>query len=189
MNGHPLKGRPIQAGSDKATQTPRNPYCFRTLEFFPMTRRILLVDDELAILLTLKAVLEMNDFEVETAASAREARSKLRASTFHMVITDMRMENESAGLEVVRAAKQVPYQPAVAMLTAFPVPGSEWRDEGMDEMLVKPMNIMNLLRQIEALLVTHEDKKQKAAQKLSAPASTPTKAAGRTASRKPATAN
>ena len=61
-----------------------------------------------------------------------------------MVITDMRMENESAGLEVVRAAKQAPYQPAVAMLTAFPVPGSEWRDEGMDEMLVKPMNIMSL---------------------------------------------
>ena len=83
-----------------------------------MKRRILLVDDELAILLTLKAVLEMNDFEVETASSAREARSKLRASTFHMVITDMRMENESAGLEVVRTAKQVSYQPAVAMLTA-----------------------------------------------------------------------
>jgi DNA-binding response OmpR family regulator len=131
----------------------------------------------------------MNDFEVETAASAREARSKLRASTFHMVITDMRMENESAGLEVVRAAKQASYQPAVAMLTAFPVPGSEWRDEGMDEMLVKPMNIMNLLRQIEALLVTHEDKKQKSAQKLSTPASTPAKVAGRTPARKPATAN
>jgi DNA-binding response OmpR family regulator len=126
---------------------------------------------------------------VETAASAREARSKLRASTFHMVITDMRMENESAGLEVVRAAKQASYQPAVAMLTAFPVPGSEWRDEGMDEMLVKPMNIMNLLRQIEALLVTHEDKKQKSAQKLSTPASTPAKVTGRTAPRKPATAN
>jgi DNA-binding response OmpR family regulator len=155
-----------------------------------MKRRILLVDDELAILLTLKAVLEMNDFEVETAASAREARSKLRASTFHMVITDMRMENESAGLEVVRAAKQASYQPAVAMLTAFPVPGSEWRDEGMDEMLVKPMNIMNLLRQIEALLVTHEDKKQKAlAQKASASTATPAKVAGRPASRKPATAN
>ena len=148
-----------------------------------MKRRILLVDDELAILLTLKAVLEMNDFEVETAASAREARSKLRNSTFHMVITDMRMESESAGLEVVRAAKQVAYQPAVAMLTAFPVPGSEWRDEGMDEMLVKPMNIMSLLRQIEALLVTHEDKKQKAlTQKISSPA--PAKTTGRTASAK-----
>ena len=120
----------------------------------------------------------MNDFEVETAASAREARSKLRASTFHMVITDMRMENESAGLEVVRAAKQASYQPAVAMLTAFPVPGSEWRDEGMDEMLVKPMNIMNLLRQIEALLVTHEDKKQKPAQKMSTPARRPPRTLG-----------
>jgi hypothetical protein len=52
------------------------------------------------------------------------------------------------------------------------------------------MNIMNLLRQIEALLVTHEDKKQKAlAQKMSAPVNTPAKAAGRTATRKPAAAN
>jgi hypothetical protein len=56
----------------------------------------------------------------------------------------------------------------------------------MDEMLVKPMNIMNLLRQIEALLVTHEDKKQKALAPKVAPAA---KAAGRTASRKPAAAN
>jgi DNA-binding response OmpR family regulator len=100
------------------------------------------------------------------------------------------MENESAGLDVVRAAKQAPYQPAVAMLTAFPVPGSEWRDEGMDEMLVKPMNIMNLLRQIEALLVTHEDKKQKAlAQKANTSTAAPAKVAGRSASRKSATAH
>jgi DNA-binding response OmpR family regulator len=125
-----------------------------------MKRRILLVDDELAILLTLKAVLEIHGFEVETAASAREAKSKLKASTYHMVITDMRMESESAGLEVVHAAKKAAYQPAVAMLTAFPLPGSEWREEGADEMLVKPMNTQDLLRQIEALLVTHEDKKR-----------------------------
>ena len=151
-----------------------------------MKRRILLVDDELAILLTLKAVLEMNDFEVETAASAREARSKLKAGTFHMVITDMRMENESAGLEVVRAAKQAPYQPAVAMLTAFPVPGSEWRDEGMDEMLVKPMNIMNLVAADRG--VTGDPRRQEAegACREDGP---PVKAAGRTASRKPAAAN
>jgi len=48
---------------------------------------------------------------------------------------------------------------------------------------------MSQWRQIEALLVTHEDKRQKAAQKLSAPASTPAKVAGRTSARKPATAN
>ena len=129
-----------------------------------MKRRILLVDDELAILLTLKAVLELQGFDVETAASAREAKSKIRTSTYHMVITDMRMENERAGLEVVRAARAAEYAPAVAMLTAFPLPGEEWQAEGADQMLVKPMNTNDLLLQIESLLVTHEDKKHKAKQ-------------------------
>jgi DNA-binding response OmpR family regulator len=128
-----------------------------------MKRRILLVDDELAILLTLKAVLEISGFEVETAASAREARSRIKNHQYHMVITDMRMENDNAGLDVVKAAKLAPYKPAVAMLTAFPLPGSEWRHHGMDQMLVKPMNTTDLLLQIEALLVSHEDKKRKAA--------------------------
>ncbi len=129
-----------------------------------MKRRILLVDDELAILLTLKAVLELQGFEVETAASAKEAKSKIRSHTYHMVITDMRMENERAGLEVVRAARLAEYAPAVAMLTAFPLPGEEWQSEGADQMLVKPMNTRDLLLQIEALLVAHEDKKHKAEQ-------------------------
>ncbi|HYK35214.1 response regulator [Alloacidobacterium sp.] len=127
-----------------------------------MKRRILLVDDELAVLLTLKAVLEFNGFEVETAASAKEAKSKIKTGPFHMVITDMRMESESAGLEVVRAAKKAPYQPAVAMLTAFPIPGDDWQEQGADEVLVKPMNTQDLLVQIEALLVTHEDDKRSA---------------------------
>jgi DNA-binding response OmpR family regulator len=79
-----------------------------------------------------------------------------------MVITDMRMENERAGIDVVRAAREAEYDPAVAMLTAFPLPGEEWENAGADQMLVKPMNTNDLLLQIEALLVTHEDKKQKA---------------------------
>ncbi|HSY70601.1 MAG TPA: response regulator [Alloacidobacterium sp.] len=130
-----------------------------------MKRRILLVDDELAILLTLKAVLEINGFDVDTAASAREAKSKIKNGQYHMVITDMRMESESAGLDVVQAAKKASYHPAVAMLTAFPLPGSEWQEQGADEMLVKPMNTQDLLVQIEALLVTHEDKKRYAGNK------------------------
>ncbi|HEX3435824.1 MAG TPA: response regulator [Pseudacidobacterium sp.] len=125
-----------------------------------MKRRILLVDDELAVLLTLKAVLEFNGFEVETAASAREAKSKIKNGEFHMVITDMRMESESSGREVVQVAKKASYKPAVAMLTAFPQSDSELEDHGADEMLVKPMNTQDLLVQIEALLVTHEDKKR-----------------------------
>jgi DNA-binding response OmpR family regulator len=128
-----------------------------------MKRRILLVDDELTILLTLKAVLEIHGFEVETAASAREAKLKIRSHTYQMVITDMKMESDNSGIEVVHAAKKAPYEPAVAMLTAYPISGTDWRDEGADEMLVKPMNTQDLLLQIEALLVSHEDKKSKRA--------------------------
>ena len=138
-----------------------------------MKRRILLVDDEPAILLTLKALLEIHGFDVETANSARDAKSKLRSSTFVMVITDMRMENDEAGLEVARAAKKAAYEPAVALLTAFPLSDDGWRNDGADEMLVKPMNSKVLIQQLEALLVAHEDRKRpvKKVQGLDIPAS------------------
>ena len=125
-----------------------------------MKRRILLVDDELAILLTLKAILEINGFEVDTAASAKEAIARLSGNAYQMVITDMRMETETAGYDVIREAKKQDYDPAVAILTAFPLLGSDWKEEGADSMLVKPMNTNDLLRQIEALLVNHEDRRQ-----------------------------
>jgi len=125
-----------------------------------MKRRILVVDDELAILLTLRAILEMNGFEVETACSAGEAIAKLRQDgTFHMVITDLMMESETAGYDVMHAAKQLASNPAVAMLTAFPTLGTRWQGEGADSLLVKPMNTEDLLRQIEVLLIQHEDEK------------------------------
>ncbi len=127
-----------------------------------MKRRILLVDDELAILLTLRAILEMNGFEVETAGSVREAISKLQnGNQYHMVITDLKMESEIAGYDVIRTAKRLENSPAVAILTAFPSLGSGWKGEGADSMLVKPMNTEDLLRQIEVMLIQHEDEKQK----------------------------
>jgi len=136
-----------------------------------MKRRILVVDDELAILLTLRAILEMNGFEVETAASAAEADQKLSAGTFHMVITDMRMENETSGYDVIRVARRQKYNPATAILTAYPSLGSEWHSHGAESLLVKPMNANDLLRQIEALLVQHEDEKQEHTATLRATAS------------------
>jgi DNA-binding NtrC family response regulator len=124
-----------------------------------MKRRILLVDDELPILLTLKAVLELNGFEVTTAISAREAEGKLRSGVYHMVITDMRMETETAGYDVIRVAHEQKYNPATAILTAYPALGSEWQSRGAESLLVKPQGTEDLLRQIEVLLIQHEDKK------------------------------
>lgn len=126
-----------------------------------MKRRILLVDDDVAILLTLKAVLEISGFEVETAASAREAKMRLKSNEYHMVITDLRMESDTAGQEVAAAAKRAPNRPAVAILTAYPPADMDWVTASSDKLLVKPMNTQDLLRQIEALLVAHEDKKRR----------------------------
>jgi DNA-binding response OmpR family regulator len=123
-----------------------------------MKRRILLVDDEVAVLLTMKAILEISGFEVDTAASGREGKSKLHTREYHMVITDMRMESDAAGVEVIKAARTAPYHPAVALLTAFPVAEEDWQEMGADKMLVKPMHVQTLLQQIEKLLATHERK-------------------------------
>jgi DNA-binding response OmpR family regulator len=128
-----------------------------------MKRRILLVDDELPVLLTLKAILEMHGFEVETATSAREALQKLDANTYHMVITDLRMEEATSGFDVIRAARLQAYDPATAILTAYPSLGADWDVHGAQSMLVKPLGTEDLLRQIEALLVAHEDAKQRRA--------------------------
>ena len=124
-------------------------------------RRVLLVDDEVTVLLTMKAVLEISGFDVDTAASAREGKSKIKLREYQMIITDMRMESDAAGREVIQAARHAPYHPAVALLTAFPVDEDEWQDMGADKMLVKPMQTAVLLRQIEKLLETHAAKLQR----------------------------
>ena len=143
-------------------------------------RRVLLVDDEVTVLLTMKAVLEISGFDVDTAASAREGKSKIKLREYQMIITDMRMESDAAGREVIQAARTAPYHPAVALLTAFPVDDDEWQDMGADKMLVKPMQTAVLLRQIEKLLETHAAKLQR----LSSAAAGPASAA---AAKKPAT--
>src|ERR1700761_7136747 len=121
-----------------------------------MRRRILLVDDEVAVLLTLKAVLEISGFEVDTAASAREGGAKLHTREYQMLITDMRMEHDVAGVEVIKAARAAAYHPAVALLTAFPVAEEDWQEMGADRLLVKPMHTRILLQQIEDLISSHE---------------------------------
>ncbi|MBZ5616177.1 MAG: response regulator [Acidobacteriia bacterium] len=135
-----------------------------------MKRRILLVDDDLAVLLTLKAVLELNGFEVDTAGSSAEALVRMESGVYQMVISDLRMETEEAGLEVIRAARRQAYDPATALLTAYPPSGNHWQTEhrngqedwteNSDSLLVKPLGTGDLLRQVEALLIRHADKQE-----------------------------
>lgn len=121
-------------------------------------RRVLLVDDEVPVLLTMKAVLEISGFDVDTATSAREGKLRIKKNEYQMVITDMRMESDAAGQEVIQAARTAPYHPAVALLTAYPMADDDWQDMGADKMLVKPMQTAQLIKQLEKLLDSHAAK-------------------------------
>ena len=125
-----------------------------------MKRKILLVDDDATVLLTLKAVLELNQFDVQTATSAADGIEKLMSGEYDMVITDSRMETDDAGFHVIRAAGQQRYNPATALLTAYPPRNMEGKQNSAQSVLVKPIGTKDLLRQIEALLVRHQDEKQ-----------------------------
>jgi CheY-like chemotaxis protein len=117
-----------------------------------MTFTALLVDDESMVLTTLKSVFETRGFEVSTAPSAAAAADQLSRLPFDLVVTDMRMETDTAGLEVVRRAKSQPNNPVVVILSAFPIPATEWRKAGADTMFVKGGGIFHILDDIERLL-------------------------------------
>jgi DNA-binding response OmpR family regulator len=147
-------------------------------------RRVLLVDDEVTVLLTMKAVLEISGFDVDTATSAHEGRSRIRTREYQMVITDMRMESDAAGREVIQAARMAPYHPAVALLTAFPVEQDDWIEMGADRMLVKPMQTPVLIRQLEKLLESHAAKLAKISSAAAPPVSEGKAAAKKGASKR-----
>lgn len=124
-----------------------------------MKGTLLVVDDEPSILTTLKTLLEIWEFQVETAQSAEEAIAKLRANSFDMVITDLRMESDDSGYQVARAASEADYHPAVAILTAFPLLAQEWKEHGVQRLFLKPMRVGELVGQIEVMLAARQAEK------------------------------
>ncbi len=117
-----------------------------------MKDRILVVDDEPAILLTTCAILQMKGYAVVSAASAREALAKLRAGSFDLVLTDMKMETETAGWDVVHGARTANPDAVVAVLTAYPSTCGNWCEEGAQALLEKPMRPQDLLIHVEKLI-------------------------------------
>ena len=113
-----------------------------------MKPRILLVDAERAILLTFKIILEMNGFGVDTASSVPEGVQKIKNGAFDVIIADAR----TVGFDVITAARQQSYNPATAILTAYPYPEAVWKSSGAQKLFVKPVTAADLLRGIEELL-------------------------------------
>ena len=113
--------------------------------------KVLLVDDDDSILHLFCTVLEMNGFDVTTASSASGAIRKFADQSFDMVITDLHMENPTAGFDVVQAAHRLSPRPIIVIVTAYPVPSAEWRRAGADALYIKGANTMALPEQLKEL--------------------------------------
>src|SRR5712692_2704993 len=86
-----------------------------------MQGRVLVVDDEKAMVLALKGLLSKEGYQVETAGNGAEGLRRIETGSFHVVITDLSM-NGVGGMQVLEHARRVDPDLAVIMITAY---GSE----------------------------------------------------------------
>lgn len=109
------------------------------------TVRILIVDDEPSVLLTLAANLELEGFEVLTAGDPREALELAEREEFDVLLTDVRMPGMD-GVELYRRLKVMKPALRTIVMTAFA--GEELLDQGLQEgvytVLRKPFDIGQL---------------------------------------------
>ena len=108
--------------------------------------RILVVDDEAPLLLTLSANLELEGFDVVGAANGEEALAELRKGRFDLVLSDIRMPGMN-GVELFRAIKQVAPELPVVLMTGFALEGlvNDALKEGAYTVLAKPCPVDHVL--------------------------------------------
>jgi two-component system alkaline phosphatase synthesis response regulator PhoP len=116
-------------------------------------RRILLVEDEPSLVLTVSDRLLSEGYQVETAGDGETALARALAEPFDLIVLDVMLPGRD-GFEVCRELRSRGGQIPVLMLTAR----SQVIDRvvglklGADDYLTKPFEMIELLARVEALL-------------------------------------
>ena len=86
-----------------------------------MARRILLVDDESAVLFAYKKVLQHHNFIVDAIETKEETLRLLEINSYAVAILDLRLGGEASedGLELIRYIKARQPAAVIMMITAF----------------------------------------------------------------------
>jgi len=121
-----------------------------------VSARILVVDDEPALLQGLAYALDREHFDVTTASDGAEALDAARAVEFDLIILDLMLPKVS-GVEVcrqIRAESAVP----IIMLTAkdSEVDKVVGLEVGADDYVTKPFSALELLGRVRAILRRRE---------------------------------
>jgi len=118
-----------------------------------MGERILLVEDEEALRMTLVDRLHSENYEVECAADGEEGFHKATRQKFDLIILDVMLPKKK-GFDVCRDVRKAGIVTPIIMLTAR----GETVDKvlglkiGADDYLTKPFEMIELMARIEALL-------------------------------------
>jgi two-component system, OmpR family, alkaline phosphatase synthesis response regulator PhoP len=118
-----------------------------------VSSRILLIEDEPGLVVTVSDLLTSEGYEVESAGDGDSGLARAANGKFDLIILDVMLPKKT-GLDVCRELRQKGVDVAVLMLTAK----SQVTDRvvglklGADDYLTKPFDPAELLARIEALL-------------------------------------
>ena len=115
-------------------------------------KKILIVDDEPAILTLLQYNLETEHYQVDTATDGQEALDKVRSEPFDFIILDLMLPSLS-GLDVTRKIREDKIQTPIMILTAKDnetdkIVGLEL---GADDYVTKPFSPREIIARIKAI--------------------------------------
>jgi two-component system chemotaxis response regulator CheY len=121
-----------------------------------MAMTVLVVDDSATMVLSLKATLTMNGFEVVTAGNGQQAMDKLQSGTRpNLILTDINMP-VMGGMELIGKVRKMPGLKFVPILTLTTESESAKRDDGKRAgatgWLVKPVSGNDLIAVIRKVL-------------------------------------
>jgi len=118
-----------------------------------MSSRILLIEDEPGLVLTLSDLLEAEGYTVETAQDGNTGLAKATSGPFDVIVLDVMLPGKS-GLEVCKEIRSRGSDIAILMLTAKTqiVDRVVGLKLGADDYLTKPFDPSELLARVEALL-------------------------------------
>jgi two-component system alkaline phosphatase synthesis response regulator PhoP len=118
-----------------------------------VSQRLLLIEDEPGLVMTLSDRLTAEGFQVDSEGDAVKGLARATSETFDIIILDVMLPGGS-GFDVCRTLRQRGIQTPILMLTARGqvVDRVVGLKIGADDYLVKPFEMAELLARIEALL-------------------------------------
>ena len=120
-------------------------------------KRVLVIDDDLSLVNTLRRGLSYDGFAVDAATSGEEGLASARERQPDLVILDVMMPGLD-GLEVLRRLRAADPKLPVLLLTAKDAPADQVRglETGADDYVIKPFTWEVLLARVHALLRRQE---------------------------------